>query len=347
VMEALSRSSLAERYELAEVETHQDGGAAVKAATAAAGFASVAVALARRRPDLVYLHSASGASFWRKAIVAGMATIARRPYVMHVHGGAFLSFHAAASRPARAVIRRVLRGAAAVVTLTPRWAEGIGAIAGRPTETIPNPVTMPGTAADATRRPARVLTLGRLGPEKGSPVLVAAFAMIADRHPGTALVMAGDGDPAEVARLAAEGRVTDRVRLPGWVGPEARDALLLDASVFTLPSRVEGLPMGMLEAMSFGLPVVMTPVGGIPDLIVDGVNGRLVPVDDAPALARALDELLSDPEAARRMGEEGRRTVAGTCAIEMVAARVGEVIERAIAEGAARPRRARAPLRRG
>lgn len=333
VMNALARSQLSERFELSEIETHQDGPAPLKAWTAARGIGRVAVALARRRPDLLYLHTASGASFWRKAIVAGMARAAGRPYVMHVHGGGFLEFHRRANRVQRAIIRAVLRRAAAVVTLSAVWAEGIGAIAGRPTVTIPNPVTLPARHADPGRRPARVVTLARIGPAKGSYVLVRAFADVASRHQDAVLVMAGDGDPSEVLRLAADCGIADRVLLPGWVGPDARDALLADATVFTLPSRTEGLPMGMLEAMSYGLPVVMTPVGGVPDVIDDGVNGRLVPVDDRQALAVAIDELLADPERSRRMGQAARTTVAESSDIRQVAEAVGSLIERALRGG--------------
>jgi glycosyltransferase involved in cell wall biosynthesis len=330
VMTALAGSRLAERYELLEVQTHRDGSAPAKAWTALRGFAAVAAILVCRRADLVYLHSASGASFWRKAIVAAMATAARRPYVLHVHGGGFIDFAAGSPRAGRAVIRAVLRRAAAVVVLTPTWARGVGAIAGRPTDVIPNPVTIPARLADPAARPARILTLARLGPAKGSEVLVRAFAAIRGRHEGAVLVLAGDGDPRAVRALAGALGVAASVHLPGWVDPQARDGLLAGGTVFTLPSRTEGLPMGMLEAMAHGLPVVMTPVGGVPDVVRDGETGRLVPVDDAPALAAALDAVLSDPAGAREMGLAGRALVDDTCRLDRVADRVGDVIERCL-----------------
>lgn len=330
VMTALAGSRLAERYELSEVQTHRDGSAPAKAWMALRGFAAVAAVLARGRADLVYLHSASGASFWRKAIVAGMATLARRPYVVHVHGGGFVDFAHGTSQAGRVVVRTVLRRAAAVVVLTPTWARDIGAIAGRPTDTIPNPVRIPDRLADPAARPARILTLARLGPAKGSEVLVRAFASIRGRHPGAVLVLAGDGDPRAVRALAAALGVAESVHLPGWVDPQARDALLAGGTLFTLPSRTEGLPMGMLEAMAHGLPVVMTPVGGVPDVVRPGEAGLLVPVDDAPALAAALDEVLSDPERATAMGRAGRLLVEETSRLDRVAEQVGDVIARCL-----------------
>lgn len=333
VIAALVASPLAERFTLIEVETHADGSKWRKLAVAARGIARVVALLARDRPDLVYLHTASDASFWRKAIVAGIARIARVGYVVHIHGGGFIDFYRDSNAPTRLIARRMLRGARGVITLTPSWAREIEAITGRPTTTIPNPVRLPATPADPLATPARVVTLARLGAAKGTYVLLRAFAALAPAHPGARLVLAGDGSPDKALRLAREAGIADRVEIPGWVGPERRDALLDGATIFTLPSRVEGLPVSMLEAMAHGLPVVVTRVGGVPDTIDDGVTGLLVPPDDVAALTAALARLLDDPTAAAAMGSAAREAIDGTYDLDAVAARVGDLIDACIARG--------------
>jgi glycosyltransferase involved in cell wall biosynthesis len=85
--------------------------------------------------------------------------------------------------------------------------------------------------------------------------------------------------------------------------------LIREARVVALPSRTEGLPIVLLEAMAQARPVVATPVGGTPELVVDGETGVLVPPGDVHALAQALREVLDDDERARRLGESGRRRV--------------------------------------
>jgi len=327
VIAALSRSSLSERFALTEVETHADGTLPFKIVIAARGLSRLAVILVRERPDLVYLHMASDGSFWRKAIASAMARAARVPYIVHVHGGGFADFYRGMPAPGRMTARWVLRGARAVITLTPSWAREIGAIAGRPTVTIPNPVSVPELLADPAARPARIVSLARIGPSKGSLVLIRAFGALAAAHPGSRLVLAGDGPQEEARRVAREVGVEDRVDMLGWIGPAERDALLAAATVFALPSRVEGLPVSMLEAMAHGLPVVVTPVGGIPDAIEDGVTGRLIPADDIDALAEALGALLDSPEAAAAMGDAARAAIHETYEAEAVAARVGDLVE--------------------
>jgi glycosyltransferase involved in cell wall biosynthesis len=331
VMAALADSPLAGRVRLVEVSTHVDGPLAVKLLAAARGLGRLASALVAAPPDLVYLHMASYGSFWRKAIAAGMTRLARRPYVVHLHGGAFTSFHAGSPAPVRALIRAVLRGAAAVVVLSPAWAVDIEAIAGRTTEIIPNPVRVPERAADPRADPPVIVALGRLGPDKGSYVLLDAFAAIAGRHPSATLVMAGDGETEGVLAAARAAGLADRVSVPGWVGTAEVARLLRTATVFALPSRIEGLPMSMLEAMAHGLPVVVTPVGGIPDVVSDGVDGRLVRPDDPEGLAAAIDALLSDRETAVRLGAAARGRMAEEFEIHVVAERVAAVVERCIA----------------
>ena len=327
VMVALSRSSLSRRATLVEIETHADGTRPHKLAVAARGICRFVYEVVRRRPHLVYLHTASNGSFWRKLVASAIARAARVPYIVHVHGGAFADFYRGMPAPGRLLARWMLRGAAAVVTLTPSWAREIGGIAGRPTVTIPNPVDIPAAAAAPAARPARIVTLARIGAAKGSYVLLRAFAALAGGHPDARLVLAGDGPQEEARRVAREAGIAERVEMPGWIGPAERDALLAAATVFALPSRVEGLPVSMLEAMAHGLPVVATLVGGVPDAIDDGVTGRLVPPDDEAALTAAIGALLDDPAGAARMGAAARQVIHDTYDMDAVGARVADLIE--------------------
>jgi len=167
------------------------------------------------------------------------------------------------------------------------------------------------------RRVPVVGTVARLAPQKGLNYLVQAAGLLPPpRRPF--FVVVGDGPlRAELERLVAATGVTQNFLFTG-----RRDdlpALLNAFDLFVLPSLYEGLGLALLEAMAAARPVVATAVGGIPEVVVDGETGILVPPRDAGALAAAIDRLLTDNELATRMGQAGRERVGKYFTVEKMA----------------------------
>jgi len=106
------------------------------------------------------------------------------------------------------------------------------------------------------------------------------------------------------------------VELPGWLGPESKSAALAASTIFLLPSYHEGMPMALLEAMSWGMPVIATPVGGIPQIVTNEVNGLLIPAADVAALTTAIERLLQDPTLRVRLGNAARTTIVSGFSLE-------------------------------
>lgn len=150
-------------------------------------------------------------------------------------------------------------------------------------------------------------TVARIGWEKGPDLFVRAAAGVTGRYPQALFVVAGDG-PAlgEVRRLAATCGLGGAIRFLGRRDDIPRVLSALD--VFVLPSRSEGLPLALMEAMASGLPVVATAVGGVPEVIREGINGCLVPAGDCVALADRLQGLIGDPDLRARLGAAARLT---------------------------------------
>lgn len=179
-----------------------------------------------------------------------------------------------------------------------------------------------------------LLFVGRLSHEKGVDVLVDAVGMMPE---GTRLSIAGDGPQraalAQRADRVAPGRVTFHGRVDGGRVRE----LLASAAVSVVPSRWhENQPMTILESFAMSVPVVVTNLGGMPELVRDGAEGLVVPPDDATALAGALSRLLEDPEKRRLMGEQARARVVAEFGIDRHLARIDEVYAEATARVRAR-----------
>ena len=209
------------------------------------------------------------------------------------------------SRAARALKRMTSRRLAAHIAVSEYTARTVAADAGFPSGrmiVVPNGVPEPsgGTTELGLRRPV-VGAVGRLDRLKGFDVLVDALAQL----PEVTAVIAGDGPAREaLVRRARDRSVADRLEILGWqqeIGP-----FLRSLDVFVLPSRLEGLPLALLEAMATKAAVVTTDVGGVREAVVSGETGLLVPPDDAPALAAAIGQLLEDERLRERLGARAR-----------------------------------------
>jgi glycosyltransferase involved in cell wall biosynthesis len=178
------------------------------------------------------------------------------------------------------------------------------------------------TTADAQppaqpTQPLRALGVGRLVEKKGFDVLVEACGILRRRGVAVEALIVGEsgGHEAEIRRRIAELDLGAHVRLAGPMGQARLYEEYRRAGAFCLPCRVlengdrDGIPNVLVEAMACGVPVVTTPVSGIPEIVSDGANGLLVPPDDPQALADALGRLAREPLFASRLAGAGRETV--------------------------------------
>ena len=195
--------------------------------------------------------------------------------------------------------------AAAVVAQTPDAARGIAKLCGIKAIAIPNPLRA--LPKSESRRESMVLAVGRLSHEKGFDLLIRAFAGIGREFDHWRLVVIGDGpDRSALQRLSGQLQLGDRVEFR----PPVKDIELWmsRAGLVVQPSRFEGFPNVVLEAMGMGAAVISADCrSGPAEIIKDGVNGRLVPVEDVAMLTQVMSELLRHPEERERLGSEAMK----------------------------------------
>jgi glycosyltransferase involved in cell wall biosynthesis len=269
--------------------------------------AGAAVAMAQmKKSDIAHVHLAERGSVVREGALLLLARSRGLVTVATIHGSSFLGL---ARRHPR-LVSSVLRGAHLITCLDQDVLAFVQRSAPRArVELVPNPVPMDSSSGGADETDEIVVFAGEIGMRKGVDVLCRAWSQVAASRPTARCIMLGpvrDFVVPSVERL--------EVRPP--VGPEEMKEVLRAARVIALPSRAEGMPMVLTEAMSGGRPFVSTPVGGIPELARGG--GMLVPVGDDNALARCLIDLLADPQLARTVGERGRQFCLATRSVEAV-----------------------------
>ena len=282
-------------------------------------------ALATARAEVVLTLAVSMyAPYW--------AALARHtPLVVSLQGGETRGEFTSRPRALRTALRRATRVVACARSLAPS-ARALAPEVASHLVVIPNGVDPDAFAAASGRPHPRpyAAAVGRLVRQKGFDVLLEAITRVAARGAPIDLLIAGDG-LERTSLLATRDRLglAERVRFLGTLDRDAVAALYRGALFSVCPSRWEGLPVACLEAMASGRAVVATAVDGIPDAVLPGETGLLVPAEDAGALATAMSALLADPALRERLGRRGEAVARERFAWPIVAGRYLEVLAEA------------------
>lgn len=285
----------------------------------------------RWRPQVVHIHTCSRSTFWRNAVDVLLARALGRAVVLHVHGAEFHQFLAGLKpAPARAA-RLVFRACSRVFVLGEGWKRVLAPWVSPPERivVVPNGVAAAGEPADPGAAEAvAVVCLANYEARKGQADLVRAVAAMPKPKRLRLRLFGAESEPGaqgDLGRLAAELGLADLVHLGEPITAAEVAEELRRAAVFCLPSYNEGLPMAMLEAMAHGVPLLVTSVGSIPEVVADGDQGFVVAPGDIPALAARLEALAGDPELRRRMGARARETLAERYSLDAAAGRTAAV----------------------
>lgn len=233
----------------------------------------------------------------------------RVPVLMRL-GGAFDLFYSVSSPRARAAIRRVLQWPDRLIVQSEYWRQTVEAL-GR-TDGI---VVLPNSVLDSLVETARVdeagsplcfFAAGSEAVRKGFDQIVEAMRLLRAEGISAQLHIVASSD--DLDRKLAEAGLVDGVTSEGFLNHAQLLEAMRHSRIFLLPSRAEGFPNALVEAMALGLAPIVTPVGAIPE-IVEGTGAPVVPVKDARALANAMAKLISDPALCARIGEASRGAV--------------------------------------
>lgn len=315
--------------------------------------AELARAIRRVDPDLVHTHSCLSARIASRLlgipVVYTKHNVSSIPPAERAAEGAG-PWGGAAGRLFRMMVARLFSNAVIAVSEVVREDLIKSGVPASMVATIPNGVDLaafprparrlagPGKKDDVGAIGVTVGTAARLHPQKALDVMIEAARIVVDAAPGTRFLIAGTGpSEAELRRKIQRLQLGSYVEMAGFV--EDVPGFLRQLDVYVLSSRYEGLPFAVLEAMAARLPVVATNVGGVPEAVVDGVTGILVPPGDSRLLAEGILRLIRDPQMAARMGMAGRARVEEMFSAEAMATRTIEIYERCCAGTASSLRR--------
>lgn len=303
--------------ELKQIDTHVSGPGLWRAGVFLASYVRLLgrLLLHGERVDVVHMHMSGNGSFYRKYLLHRLVKRFGKKDVIHLHASRFQTFYHAADKKVQRKIRRLLRECDRVLVLGGYWQRTILEIEPEAkVEILKNAVKIPEDHATWQEDIHRLIYLGTLDERKGLPDLLQALQILNEERPALAarlrLVIAGSGiEEAALRQLAAHLGIAGQVEFTGWIDGERKHALLKSGQCMVLPSYDEGLPVAILEALSYGLPVVSTDVGSVADAVVDGRNGYLVPTHAPERIASAIAAVFADRARWESLSEEAQKTV--------------------------------------
>lgn len=266
----------------------------------------------RNKPAIVGVHTASMMSFYRKCYYLSMLRLCGCRYVLHVHPAFFLTFYEQGGIVRRWLVRMAFRGSIKVLFLS---AESMRAfeqlIPGVEMDVISNPVDVE-SYPDPKQRDIsgnfQVLFLGWIVKEKGVYDILEAIPEVIESMPKARFVFAGHKEVEILREAIRQRKMTEYASVLGWIGGDEKRELLSASRLLLLPSYTEGIPNVILEAMAAGLPVITTPVGGIPEVFTEGVNGYFVRPGHPEDIAKRIVALLRDDSECARISALTRQT---------------------------------------
>jgi glycosyltransferase involved in cell wall biosynthesis len=243
--------------------------------------------------SLVHIHLSSPVSGIRKLPFLALAKIYKIPIIIHFHA---FSSETNIDKNYFKLYKLLFKKANSIIVLSESWKQGlIKDLNLNPSkiEVVYNPCNIIMENKNVVKTNT-ILFAGTIENRKGYRDLIIAFANIAKLYPKWKLVFAGNGEIKEGMELAKKLQIENQIIFKGWVSGIEKEKIFREADLFCLPSYAEGFPMSVLDAFSYGLPVITTPVGGIPEIAKDGVNMLLFNPGDINTLSEKLNILICD-----------------------------------------------------
>lgn len=244
--------------------------------------------------DIIHIHTSEPPSAIRKCIFMWFAKLYRKKTIVHFHA---FSTETTIKSKYKEVYYYLFNKADIVIVLSNFWKECINNDfnLGGKIRVVYNPCTTEISYKQYNKK-NHILYAGTINARKGYEDLIKAFGLIANKYPDWEIIFAGNGEIEKGRKIAIDLGIEKQIIFLGWVNGVDKDKTFKEASIFCLPSYAEGFPMAVLDAWAYSLPVITTPVGGIPDIAKNEENILLFQPGDYKSLSKQIDKLITNTE---------------------------------------------------
>lgn len=302
------------KYHCKWIETHIDKGAIEKLFYLIKGWLQFIILLPYN--DLIHIHTSEPPSAIRKCLFMPFAKLLGKKVIVHFHA---FSPETTINSKYQKIYKYLFNEADCVIVLSQLWEKYVNDVfhLGDKVKVIYNPCTTE-ILKEKYAKKKKILFAGTVNARKGYADMIKAFAKIAHEYPNWKIVFAGNGEVKQGEELAKSLGIESQTVFLGWVNGKAKDKVFKESEIFCLPSYAEGFPMAVLDAWAYGLPVITTPVGGIPDIAEDGKNMLLFNAGDTEKLAYNMKTLIDNEDLRNQIINESIKLAKTTFNIDTI-----------------------------
>lgn len=297
-------SKLEKDYDIVYISSYKDGSKITKIFKALNGYLKFLKVLLTEHIDMVHIHSSFGPSFYRKMPFIYVSHVLKKIVIDHVHGAEFNKFYTNASEKKKKLVKKVWSKCDRIIILSPEWLNQYSAVVDISKLRVVENYSVIQEQCNDHPCNHRILFLGFINQIKGCFDMPEVMSYISKENIPLKIIIAGTGEEERLKHIASEKGVLDYFEFTGWVRNTEKDKLLKESDILFLPSYAEGMPMAILDAMGYGLPIISTTVGGIPSIVRDGESGFLFSPGDCKGFANAIVKLMKDDELRKTFGRK-------------------------------------------
>jgi glycosyltransferase involved in cell wall biosynthesis len=261
---------------------------------------------------IIHVHHASDLNFWLSSVFVFLTRYTNRKIILHNHGADFHEFYNRCNTKQKKRIGRIFKIADTTIVLSESWLKWHKSSSPEANWTLlPNAIQVPKKLYEKKvfEKEIIIVYLARIEQRKGFFDFLQIIPELIRQYPSCKIHIAGQGDSISSKQFIKEKGLTDNVFFLGYINPEERNSLLQKSHVLVLPSYNEGLPMSLLEAMSYCVVPVTTNVGGIPEVVLHGTNGIMVQPGDKPGLLNGIGLALNNKKSFDSMSKSAYEKV--------------------------------------
>lgn len=312
IQQMLTHNWSSDDIEMKFLATYRGGNTIKKIAYFSESLLKLCYRICFDKPDIVHIHMSHHGSFDRANLIQRICKANKISVIIHLHGSEFEKYYLGCNSKKQNKISGFFNASDAVIVLGEKWKEFISTIATTSkVKVFNNSIEIPKNQICINEREVKFLFLGVLFERKGVMDLLHAISMIYKELESNEIKIsfniAGTGpEESKLKEYVQKAKIEKYVNFVGWISGEEKKRMLLNNHVLVLPSYNEGLPIAILEAISFGLPIISTNVGSIEEAVINNENGFLFTPGDVEALANSILKLFSDANLRYRMSKKSR-----------------------------------------